>query len=209
MNHSDRDEAILWARKIVETDFVVLDTETTGLDSSAEACSIAIVRQDRTVLLNSLIKPCAPIPNAATKIHGITNEMVQDAPGILDLEPELIAALQDKTIVIYNADYDTRILRQSFLYAGAELHGTPYKLPHEHFCHHNNLKAACAMEAFAAFYGDWNEYKSSYTWKRLTVAAAHFNLATSGAHGALADCLMTLGVVEGMAASRLSTEAER
>lgn len=202
-----RDRAILWARQILKTDFVVLDTETTGLDENAEACSIAVIGQDETVLLDSLVKPRSVIPGAASRIHGITNEMVQDAPGILDLESQLAAALNEKTVIIYNADFDASILRQSFLRAGAQLHGAPYRLPERHIVHRLNFMPECAMEAFAAFYGDWNDYRGSYTWKKLTVAASYFNISTDGAHGALADCLMTLGVVRGMAEAKLSNES--
>lgn len=203
---TDRDSAIVWARQILETDCVVLDTETTGLDNNAEVCQIGIINKNGDILLDQLIKPQQPIPPDATRIHGITNQMIKDAPTVLELESQLVTALKGKTVIIYNADYDARLLRQSFLAREATPENVPYKLPEDHVFHYRSFKPECAMEAFAAFYGDWNDYKGSYTWKRLTVAAKYFQLDTHGAHGAITDCLMTLGVVRGMAATPLSEE---
>lgn len=61
---------------------VILDTETLGLSNHAEICEISVIDAETGVpLLDTLIKPHHPIPNDVIKIHGITNEMVVDAPG--------------------------------------------------------------------------------------------------------------------------------
>ncbi|MCA9860760.1 MAG: 3'-5' exonuclease, partial [Thermomicrobiales bacterium] len=85
-----RAAAIAWAREIVgDPDAVYLDTETTGLGSSARICDIAIVAQDGTVLFDSLINPGEPIPAVATKVHGINDDMVADAPTWEDVAPDI------------------------------------------------------------------------------------------------------------------------
>lgn len=203
---TDRDQAILWARQVLQTDFAILDTETTGLDHDDVAVQIGIVDRSGQVLLDSYIKPHKPIPAQATRLHGITDEMVAGAPTILELEPRLIAVLQGRRVVIYNAEYDARILRMSFLNDGAQVHGAPYRLPADHFFHLNNFRPECAMESFAAFYGDWNDYRGNYRWQKLTTAAMVQDIQIEDAHSAIGDALMTLRVVEGMAGAKLSTE---
>lgn len=208
MSNTDRDRAILWARQMLEQEFVVLDTETTGLDYDDVAVQIGIVNRDGAILLDTYVKPWKPIPARATQLHGITDEMVKGAPTILELEPQLAAALQGQVVLIYNAEYDANILRRSFLYSGAEKHGAPYRLPETHWTFWGIFKPECAMEAFAAFYGDFNARYGTYRWQKLTTAAAHFGLSVVGAHGAVQDALTTLAVVKKMAESKLSAEEE-
>ncbi|MEZ4497878.1 MAG: exonuclease domain-containing protein [Thermomicrobiales bacterium] len=60
----DRDRAIAWARSVVSDSRVIyLDTETTGLDRTAEIIDIALVTNDGAVLFNTLVKPVRPIPS--------------------------------------------------------------------------------------------------------------------------------------------------
>jgi DNA polymerase-3 subunit epsilon len=54
--------------------YVILDTETTGLESNAEIIEIAIINIDEHILFNSLIKPENPVPADAFDVHGISNE---------------------------------------------------------------------------------------------------------------------------------------
>lgn len=208
MSNTDRDRAILWAREILTHDPVFLDTETTGLDYDDVAVQIGIVDHTGAILLDTYVRAWKPIPARATQLHGITDEMVKGAPTILELEMEIFAALQGRAVVIYNAEYDARILRMSFLSDGARKYGAPYKLPEGHFAHIGTFKPECAMEAFAAFYGDFNARYGSYRWQKLTTAAAHFGLSVVGAHGAVADALLTLAIVRKMAETKLSTEGE-
>lgn len=209
----ERDSAILWARRIIEQEFVVLDTETTGLDSDDVAVQIGIVNQAGVILLDSYVRPHKPIPIRATQLHGITDAMVQNAPTFREILPILDRAVTDKIVLIYNKEYDQRILLQS---ADANSFGIEAwwlapriwkpERPTDH--HPNQTRWQCVMEQFAQFYGDWNDYRGNYRWQKLTVAVSYFGISTEGAHGAVADALTTLWVVEGMAKARLSGEAK-
>ena len=168
--------------------FLVLDTETTGLGNDAEICQIAIIDQDGIALLNRLVKPTVSIPPDASAIHGITNADVANAP-TFDRVVNLIHDLLDgQDVVIYNASYDLRMLRQSAKACGFNIDLT------------ENARFYCAMEKFAEVYGDWNEYRQSYRWQKLSTAAAYYGVAVVAAHDALGDCFMTLGVVKKMGA---------
>lgn len=174
-------------------DFIVLDTETTGLDSKAEVCQIAIVDSSGNVLLDTLVKPINPIPPEAERIHGISNADVMYAPKFIDVYEKLMGIILGRNVIIYNADYDVRVLQQS------AAHGR----------HVFDVLCAnwyCAMQAYAVHYGAWDDYHKSYTWQRLSNACQQKGLPVENAHTALADCLMTLALVKevwGKAGSKL------
>lgn len=168
--------------------FLVLDTETTGLEHG-EIVQIAIIDDSGSVLVNTLVKPIGRVPVDATKIHGITNTMVASAPTFSDILPLLLNTLTKRNVIVYNAAYDLKILTQSTEAAHAE---------------RINWKILatwwCAMEAFAEIYGDWNPARKTYRWQKLSKAAAYYEIALDeNAHTALADCLTTLSVVKAMA----------
>lgn len=76
-----------------------LDIETTGLESSIHRIveiSLVLYSMDGTILdkFTTLVNPGMQIPDSAIEIHGITNEMVSDAPRFSD-----IANLVHKMIV--------------------------------------------------------------------------------------------------------------
>ena len=59
---SERQLAIKEARRLLELDLVIFDTETTGLGPDAEIVEVAALKVDGTVLLDTLLKPRQPIP---------------------------------------------------------------------------------------------------------------------------------------------------
>lgn len=193
---SDRDQAILWAREMLTKGFVVLDTETTGLGGGDEAVSIGIVDKTGKILLDTLLRHEKPSDPKAEATHGITWKMTRNAPEMREIAPEIFTHLDGKHQLIYNAEFDTRILRQTFARYGIE---APKGKTETH----------CVMEWFAQYYGDWNDYYGTYRWQKLTTAAGYFGIPTNGAHGAAADALMTLRVVQAMAASKTSEEAKQ
>lgn len=167
-------------------DFVILDTETTGLGVSAEICQIAIINSSCVTLLDTLVKPIRPIPFDAIRIHGITNDMVQDSPTWLDIHDRVWELVQDQNVIVYNADYDFRLMAQS--------ENAPEPFIRNDW---STIKRFCAMDAYAEHVGDWNDYHGNYRWQKLVDAAreARYRLPDGvKPHSAAADCLMTLAV---------------
>ena len=165
------------------TDFVILDTETTGLDDKAEIVEIAIIDNNGNVLLNSYIKPSKPIDenSKAVEIHGITNETVANAPTWPEIYPQILPILLDKSVVIFNANFDTRLINQTNAKYGLG------KL---------KLKAHCAMLKYAAFYGEENYSTGEYRWQSLAKAMQQTGNQFKGkSHSALADCLAVYDVL--------------
>lgn len=174
-------------RMIQRGEYVILDTETTGLERG-EICQIAVIDHTGNVLLDTLVKPVGRIPADASRIHHLYDADVASAPHWEEVSAKLLPILTGKDVVIYNAVYDRKMMHQS-----AEAAGLPKVEWKE------RARFWCAMEAFAEVYGDWNEYRRSYRWQKLVTAAAYYNLPTDNAHTALGDCLMTLAVCKRMA----------
>jgi DNA polymerase III subunit epsilon len=174
------------ARGWIESNAVILDTETTGLDDAAQIVEVSAIDCTGAVLIDTLVKPVGKIPRDAARIHGITDSAVEHAPCWSDVFAELSKLLSGRSLVIYNAAYDVRLIQQtSGLYG---LHGiTPDSV-------------SCAMLLYAEFWGDWDDYRDSWKWQRLTNAAIQQRVPAVGAHRALADCRMTLGVIRSMSA---------
>jgi DNA polymerase-3 subunit epsilon len=177
---SDREQTTEWARKLLaSTDWCILDTETTGLGRDAEIVQIAIIAPSGQVLLDTLVKPTKPIPWDATHIHGITNERVAEAPSFLAIAPDLRETISGMRVVIYNANYDERLLQQSALASG----WNDYDLPIF------SADYTDAMEMYSQWVGDWSVRNSNYRWQRLP----------GGDHTALGDARATLTVIKQMA----------
>ncbi|WP_372771246.1 exonuclease domain-containing protein [Pseudoalteromonas sp.] len=174
---------------LYRSDIVVLDTETTGLDEYARVCEISIIDGFGNVLLDTLVNPEMKIPQEAINIHNITNDMVANAPTIIDLGLKIQEALSGKTLCIYNSGYDTRLLNQSF-----NVH-----LDFDKHCWNTAFDVCCIMLNYAEYYGELQDRygRMSYRWQRLTNACAQQDIDTKNftAHRALGDCQMTLALM--------------
>jgi DNA polymerase-3 subunit epsilon len=131
---------------------IYLDTETTGTGDHDEICEIAAIGPDGETIVDELVRPSRPIPQSASDVHGISDEDVEDAPTMADLEPELKEVLLENPICIYNGDFDTRLLRQSAM--------SDWLLDWPH----DPERVHCVMELMARWHGDWSDYYRSYTW---------------------------------------------
>lgn len=106
-------------------DFTAIDFETAN-GSNASACSVGLVKvRDGMVVEKAgwLIRPPLGHDHFAewnVKIHGITPEMIVDAPGWSDQLVDLLAFAEDDLFVAHNAGFDMGVLR-----GGCEATGIP------------------------------------------------------------------------------------
>lgn len=193
------------AKAVFALPFRVFDSETTGLDPDSELVSFAIIDDKGRELFNTRIRPERSIPAGATAIHGIRDEDVRDAPLFIDVYPSIFRLLDARRWVGYSLSYDVGRLQYECERAGVLMpRAICDRWPWDYGC---DLPARIdVMEMFAEFYGDYHDYFKSYTWKKLVVAAEDigerfFDLETDTtlAHDALADSIMTLKVLKGMA----------
>ncbi|GHA34232.1 exonuclease domain-containing protein [Photobacterium aphoticum] len=162
---------------------VILDTETTGLDSNAEIVEISVIEAATgNVLLDTLVTPVQLIPAEAIAIHGITNRQVSGSPIFPKVFKQLLEIVKGRNVLIYNAAYDMRLISQSMKRYGIDVF--PFN-------------TQCVMEWYAEFYDEWNDYHDNYKWQSLTNAARQQGIDISDlkAHRALADCEITRRVV--------------
>ncbi len=102
--------------RINECHFLIIDTETTGLNPDAdEVVEIAAVRygpqQGILGVWSALVNPGRPIPPEASAVHGITDAMVERAPDKLAVVSELARILRsDDVLVAHNAAFDRAFL---------------------------------------------------------------------------------------------------
>lgn len=188
MRH-DKPQYLKLCKDLIEAereDWLIIDTETTGLDDG-EICQVAIIDGTGFVWFNNYIKTNQPIPEHATLIHGISDDMVKDAPTWKDIWTIYAGFLKGHKVITYNAVYDRKMMHKS---------SERWGLPHYDWKEHSEFY--CAMEAFAEYYGDWNDWHKSYRWQKLSKAANFCNVEIKEAHSALGDCRMTLAVVNYM-----------
>jgi DNA polymerase III alpha subunit (gram-positive type) len=78
---------------------------------------IGIVLMDNGRVVNrfgSLVNPGISIPVSLTAIHGISNEMVKDAPRFSDLTEQITEMLSDRIFVAHNVHFDYGFLQEEF-----------------------------------------------------------------------------------------------
>lgn len=103
-------------KKVIE---IVLDTETTGLDYTRERIiEFAAVRLENGKIkdeFQTLINPQQHIRKSSFAIHGISEEMVKDAPTEEEVIPKILDFIGDYPIVAHNAIFDYSFLNEASL----------------------------------------------------------------------------------------------
>jgi len=95
---------------------IVLDTETTGLETTAGhriieiGCVELIDRRITGRNWHYYLNPERLIETDATKIHGITSEFLRDKPRFAEIAHDLINFIRGSELLIHNAPFDVGFL---------------------------------------------------------------------------------------------------
>lgn len=172
----------------MENKYIVLDTETTGLNAAEdELLQVSIIDNEGVVLFDSYIRPTQHTEWAeAERVNHITPEMVDNSPTIEEVMPEINNILKryDK-IVGYNVRFDADFLKHN----GAEFA--------------DNTNFVDSMKIFSLYFSADNKRC------KLTEAADYFCYDWSEheeAHNSLGDCYATLYVYKKLTTDTLTIE---
>jgi DNA polymerase III epsilon subunit-like protein len=184
----DRIAASKWAAGVLAERhrIVFLDTETTGLGPRDEVIQIAILDIDGNELCKTLLAMTKrkTIPRAASDVHGIKKKDLEGQPTYAQVSHNLEAVLRGKRIIAYNAEFDFRMMHQTYAIAGG------YRP--------DLAQWECAMKVYAAFYGEIHPYFGDYKWQRL-----------GGSHDAADDVVQLIQLVKRMAAHYEALQADK
>lgn len=97
--------------------YAIVDIETTGGGGTSRITEIAVFRHDGIRIVDffhSLINPEMYIPPFITRLTGIDNEMVKDAPTFYDVQDAVRAMTRDAWFVAHNAKFDYGFIKREF-----------------------------------------------------------------------------------------------
>jgi DNA polymerase III subunit epsilon len=157
----------------------VADTETSGLGPTAKVCEYSHVlcrlENNRLVEVSrfeSLVNPGIPIPAEATRVHGVTDVMVKDAPTLQQILPAALGKNEYALVIGHNFPaFDMALLDGVYP---------------------KQIDVGCTLKAARMFIDSPRRHS-------LDVLREHLKLEKTGrAHSALTDCLDTLQIVNVM-----------
>ncbi len=102
--------------------YSIIDVETTGGSASrSRITEIAIFKTDGNKILDSfssLVNPCRSVPPHISRLTGITDEMLVDAPLFSELADKIDQFTQDTVFVAHNVNFDYSFVKAEFQRAG-------------------------------------------------------------------------------------------
>ncbi|RPF32040.1 3'-5' exonuclease [Streptomyces sp. TLI_185] len=188
-----------------EGPLAAFDTETTGVDVETDRIvSAAVVVQDapgsRPRMTRWLVNPGVPVPEAATAVHGLTDEHLQrngrwPAPVMYEIAEELAEqAAMARPLVVMNAPFDLTLLdRELRRHRASSL---------DRWFESSTLRVLDPRVL--------DKHLDRYRKGRrtLTDLCAHYGVTLEGAHDAAADALAALDVVRALG-RRFAARLER
>lgn len=163
-------------------DYTVFDLETTGIradyDSIIEISAVKVSGGKVADIFSSLVNPGRPIPYGATKVNGISNEMVKNEPALEVVFPQFMEFIGEDILVGHNIhSFDMKFIWR----AAQTLFGQTIS---------NDYLDTLTMA---------RRCLPQLAHHKLVDIAAYYGISTAGAHRALNDCLMNQQCFELMA----------
>ncbi|MER5912065.1 3'-5' exonuclease [Streptomyces sp. NPDC001982] len=188
-----------------EGPLAAFDTETTGVDVETDRIvSAAVVVQDapgtRPRVSRWLVNPGVPVPEAATAVHGLTEEHLQrngrwPAPVMYEIAEELAEhTAMHRPLVVMNAPFDLTLLdRELRRHRASSL---------------DQWFQSAPLQVLDPRVLDKHLDRYRKGRRTLTDLCAHYGVTLDGAHEAAADALAALDVVRALG-RRFATRLER
>lgn len=189
---TDRQLAIQEAQRLLTIDLLILDTETTGLESGNSIVEIALINLAGQPLFQSLIHPESPMTAAAQAIHHISAADLEQAPRFAEVWLQ-IQPLLERPFASYNLSFDLRLIAQTAYRAKVQM-PVGWTLKGE----------CCLMELYATFWGE-ERWDGGYRWQSLADACRQQQIQP-GNHRALSDAQAALAVLKAIANSKSDDE---
>ncbi len=162
---------------LLDSPLVIFDFETTGLDAMRdriiEIGAIKYHKGQKIAELGTLIKPEIPLPETASKITGITSEMLEGQPAIEEILPSFLQFIEHSVLIAHNAEFDMAFLKNACQRMG-------YQIEWPCFC---TLKLA-------------RQLLPDLESKNLDTLAKHFDLTFAARHRSIGDCEVTGAVLQ-------------
>ena len=184
--------------------FVVVDTETTGLKPTGnDIIEISAIRFEKgftpVSCFSTLLKPRNPIPEDATRVNNITDEMVQDKPSFSQVAESFSSYISDCNVVGHNLEFDLK-----FIYTcGATL--PERKRFYDTLALAKNTLTCPASRSWdneAKEYTRLDEYDvENY---KLTTLCEYYGIYRPNAHRSLSDCYATALLFENLIDDKLN-----
>ena len=163
---------------LAEAPFVVVDLETTGQHPDeagiTEIGAVRLCGAREVDRYETLVNPRKPIPPYVAMLTGISDAMVAGAPAIEQVIPAFASFAAGAIIVAHNAAFDVAVLDR----ASRRVLGRPLGLP-----------SLCTFKLARRLLPEVSRAS-------LDGLAAHFALAKSARHRALADAELTAAVLQ-------------
>lgn len=183
--------------------FVAIDTETTGLNASQnEIVEIAAVRFRGFKPVEKFVALCAPkngLTEEASRINGITAEMVEGKPQFGQVVHSLQAFISTDNIVGHNLDFDLKfIVRGGFdVYANKQKYYDTLEIAQK------TLKRAKDKwdKEVQGYITDYDRGFDVVNYKLKTLCD-YYGITYCGAHRALADAYATGLLLQALAKDR-------
>lgn len=101
-----------------KSDYIVFDTETTGLFNDSQVIEIGAIKyHDHRVVdvFHEYINPYTQIPIRITQINGIDNDMVDGCLGADVIIPKFVEWVEDYSLIGHNVSFDMKMINQELL----------------------------------------------------------------------------------------------
>lgn len=169
--------------------YAIIDIETTGQSAAnGKITEIAVFIHDGfrvTDSFTSLINPECYIPDFITRLTGIDNEMVRNAPRFYEIARKLVEITQDKVFVAHNASFDYGFIREEFRRLGYDY----------------QRKTMCTVRLGRKFLPGYRSYS-------LGKLCGELGIQINGRHRAAGDALATVKLFEIILAKKAAKESK-